>query len=178
MDPKQARMRVVIITDFAFPSGGAPRVALESARGLAEACVPVLYVHAIGLAGSELLDHPRIDRVGLGFPDIWDLPRARGAVTGLWNAAAAQRLRRLLASQPVGETVVHLHQWTRAFSPSIFRVLADSGHPFAITLHDYSLVCPNGVYYRFEKELPCATVPLSWACLRAACDPKSPSVKA
>jgi len=39
-------MRAIILADFAVPSGGAQRVALESARALADAGVGVTYVHA------------------------------------------------------------------------------------------------------------------------------------
>jgi glycosyltransferase involved in cell wall biosynthesis len=171
-------MRVVILADFAVPNGGAPKVALESARALAEAGVAVTYLHAIGETADALLDHPAIARIGLGFSDVWDLPAVKGLAAGLWNAAAARRVGAYLAQQPAGETVVHLHQWTRAFSPSIFPVLAGSGHPFAVTLHDYFLACPNGLYYRFEKERPCDVRPMSWACLTAPCDPKNSFVKA
>jgi glycosyltransferase involved in cell wall biosynthesis len=50
--------------------------------------------------------------------------------------------------------------------------------PLAVTAHDYFLSCPNGVYYRFEQEAPCALDPLSWRCLAANCDPRSYAHKA
>jgi len=173
-----SRMHVVILADFAVPNGGAPKVAIESARALAERGVRVSYIHAVGERGDPALEHPGIERIGLGLRDVWELPRAKGVAAGLWNAAAAQRLAALLAGQPGGETVLHLHQWTRAFSPSIFPVLAGAGHPLAITLHDYFLACPNGVYYRFERERPCDVRPMSLACLTAPCDPRNSVFKA
>jgi glycosyltransferase involved in cell wall biosynthesis len=171
-------MRVVILADFAVPNGGAPKVALQSARALAEAGLGVAYVHAIGDRGDALLDHPRIERIGLAGVDVWDLPTLKGLADGLWNGAAAKRLASVLAAMPAGETVVHLHQWTRGFSPSIFPVLARCRHPFAVTLHDYFLACPNGLYYRFEQDRPCDLRPMSLGCLTARCDPKSTLVKA
>jgi glycosyltransferase involved in cell wall biosynthesis len=171
-------MRVVILADFAVPNGGAPKVAIESARALAEAGVEVTYIHAVGDAGDARLEHPGIERLGLGLADVWDLPRAKGAAAGIWNPAAAQRLAAALAGRRAGDTVLHLHQWTRAFSPSIFPVLGNSGHPLIVTLHDYFLACPNGVYYRFEKERPCDVRPMSAACLTAPCDPRNSFFKA
>src|SRR5919107_1983789 len=106
-------MRAVILADFASPSGGAPKVALESARALAEAGVAVTYIHAIGNEAHGLLDHPRIDRVGLGLRDVWDMPAAKGAAAGIWHRDAARRLARALRDLPRGRTVLHLHQWTR-----------------------------------------------------------------
>jgi glycosyltransferase involved in cell wall biosynthesis len=171
-------MRAVILADFATPSGGAPKVALESARALADAGVDVTYIHAIGNEPHALIDHPRIDRVGLGLHDVWDMAAAKAAAAGIWHREAARRLARALGDVPPGRTVLHLHQWTRSFSPSVFPVLLRSGHPLAVTMHDYFLACPNGVYYRFDQGEPCRLTPLSAGCLAAPCDPKSSLHKA
>lgn len=167
-------MRIIILAEFAVPSGGAQKVALESARALADAGIAVTFVHAIGAEGDPMLDHPAIARVGLGLPDIWERPVLEAATAGVWNRAAARAVREVLACYAgEREVVLHLHQWTRAFSPSILPVLLSSGRPVAITVHDYALGCPNGVYYRFDKGEPCALTPLSTACIAAACDPQS-----
>src|SRR5215216_3735088 len=113
------RMRVVVIADFAEPSGGAERVALESARALAEAGVPVTYVHAVGASGTAAFDHPLVEDIGFGFADVWDQPLAQAVRSGVWNARAADRLKDALARLPPGPAVIHMHQWTRAFSPAI-----------------------------------------------------------
>lgn len=167
-------MRVAILADFAVPSGGAEKVALESARALAEAGVDVAYLHAVGEGGDTLLDHPRIRRVGLGLDDVWAKPAWRGAAEGVWNAEAARALGRALQALPgPAPDLVHLHQWTRSLSPAVLDLLLDRGGPVAVTLHDYFLACPNGVYYRFDRDEPCTFKPLSGACLAAPCDPRS-----
>ncbi|MFL5076381.1 MAG: glycosyltransferase [Microvirga sp.] len=171
-------MRVVVIADFADAGGGAQRVALESARALAEAGVAVTYVHAVGESGTAALGHPLIEDIGFGLPDVWDQPAAQAARSGIWNGRAAARLKRVLAGLPPGPAVIHLHQWTRAFSPAILPVVFASGAPVAITLHDYFLACPNGVYYRFDKAEPCTLVPLLARCVAAPCDPRSYAHKA
>ena len=133
----------------------------------------VTFIHAI--AGHDArLDHSAITRIGLDFPDVWTLPAAKAAVAGIWNRAAARKLAFHLAALPRdGQTLLHLHQWTRALSPSVFKPLLACGLPLAVTAHDYFLACPNGVYYRFEQQKPCALKPLSLGCLTARCDPKS-----
>src|SRR5215211_1678068 len=171
-------MRVVVIADFADAGGGAQRVALESARALAEAGVAVTYVHAVGESGTAALDHPLVEDIGFGLPDVWDQPAARAARSGVWNGPAAARLKRVLAGLPPGPAVIHLHQWTRAFSPAILPVVFATGLPVAITLHDYFLACPNGVYYRFDRAEPCRLAPLSARCIAAPCDPRSYAHKA
>ena len=84
----------------------------------------------------------------------------------------------MLAGLPPGPAVIHLHQWTRAFSPAILPVVFATGLPVAITLHDYFLACPNGVNCRFDRAEPCTLAPLSVRCVAAPCDPRSYAQKA
>ena len=169
-------MHVVILAEFAAASGGAEKVAVESARALAEAGAEVTYIQAIGGPVDPLLDHPRLRRIELGLPDVWSLPAWRGAASGIWNGAAAARLAATLDTLdalPRPPDCLHLHQWTRALSPAVLPVLLARGIPVVLTLHDYALACPNGVDYRFDRAEPCTLTPLSGACLAASCDPKS-----
>jgi len=171
-------MHVVILAEFAVASGGAEKVAVESARALAEAGVEVSFVQATAGPADPMLDHPRLRRIGLDLPDVWDLSRGRGAAAGIWHGEAARRLARALDRLPSSPDCLHLHQWTRALSPAVLPVLLGRGVPVAVTLHDYALACPNGVYYRFDRGEPCALTPLSASCLAAPCDPKSRGHKA
>ena len=166
-------MQIVVLAEFAVASGGAEKVAVESARGLAEAGIDVTYIQAIDGPVDALLAHPRIRRIGLGNTDIWQRPAHRAALTGLWDAEAAARLGAALDALPVRPDLIHLHQWTRSLSPSVFPTLFARDLPVVTTLHDYFLACPNGVYYRFDQAEPCALKPLSAACIAAPCDGRS-----
>ncbi|KQT53444.1 glycosyl transferase family 1 [Methylobacterium sp. Leaf456] len=166
-------MHVVILAEFAAASGGAEKVAVESARGLAEAGARVSFIQAVDGPVDPLLDHPGVQRIALGLPDVWSLPAWRGAVSGIWNGEAARRLTVALAALPEPVDCLHLHQWSRAFSPAVLPVLLAQSAPLVLTLHDYFMACPNGVYYRFDRDEPCALRPMSAACLAAPCDPKS-----
>lgn len=166
-------MHVVILAEFASASGGAEKVALESARGLAEAGIAVTYLQAIPGDPDPLLAHESIRRIVLGLPDIWSLGGTRAAAAGIWHAAAARALAAALAALPERPDCLHLHQWTRTLSPAIFPVLSGAGVPVVVTLHDYALACPNGVYYRFDRAEPCGLTPLSAACITAPCDARS-----
>ena len=165
-------MHVVVLAEFAAPSGGAEKVALESARGLAELGIAVSYLQGVSGPVDPLLDHPRIGRIDLGLPDIWTRGAVAGAVSGVWHRVAAERVGSALAALPPID-ILHLHQWTRSLSPSVFPVLFATGVPVLVTLHDYFLACPNGVYYRFDRAEPCALRPMSAACLAAPCDARS-----
>ncbi|WP_081631243.1 glycosyltransferase [Methylobacterium sp. 77] len=166
-------MHIVILAEFAVASGGAEKVAVESARGLAEAGIDVTFIQAIEGPADPLLDHRKIRRICLGNSDIWNRPALEAALSGIWSRDSAARLRAALADLPHPANAIHLHQWTRSLSPSIFPVLLDSGLPLVVTLHDYFLACPNGVYYRFDQGRPCGLTPLSTACIAAPCDPKT-----
>ncbi|MGU3361688.1 glycosyltransferase [Methylobacterium sp. M6A4_1b] len=166
-------MQIVVLAEFAVASGGAEKVAVESARGLAEAGIDVTYIQAIDGPTDPLLDHPRIRRVSLGNTDIWQRPAHRAALDGLWAREAAARLGAALDALPVRPDLIHLHQWTRSLSPSIFPALFTRGLPVVATLHDYFFACPNGVYYRFDRAEPCTLKPLSAACVAAPCDGRS-----
>ncbi|WP_375465854.1 glycosyltransferase family 4 protein [uncultured Methylobacterium sp.] len=166
-------MHVVILAEFAGPSGGAEKVAVESAHGLAEAGIAVTYLQGVEGPVDPLLDHPRVRRVCLGLPDVWGRNALAAAASSIWHARAARALGDALRRLPTPPDCIHVHQWTRSLSPAVFPVLFSAGAPVALTLHDYFLACPNGVYYRFDTAEPCALRPMSAACIAAPCDSRS-----
>lgn len=163
-------MRVVIVSDFGSVNGGAAKVAIESARGLAEAGVEVTFACAIAPVSDRLV-HPNIDVAMFEGQEIWRVESKIQALRqGVWNEPAGKFLAALLARQPRGETVVHLHQWSKAFSPAAIAATAASGLPTLYTLHEYFSFCPNGAYYDFPKGCACDRKPMSLSCVTARCD--------
>lgn len=170
-------MHVIILCDFAQPKGGSEKVALQSAVALAEAGVDVTFLHAVP-GRDPRLDHRNITVLDLGLSDVWDRPAIEAAKAGIWNAAARRAVEGHLRRLARPDTVVHLHQWTRAFSPSVFAAVFAAGLPLVVTAHDYFLSCPNGVYYLFHSGRPCHLTPLGLGCIVTGCDPRSPAHKA
>lgn len=171
-------MRVVIVSDFGAVNGGAAKVAIESARGLAEAGVEVVFACAIAPI-SDRLDHPNISVEMFEGQEIWRVEnRVQALRQGVWNARAGTFLAGLLARQPRGETVVHLHQWSKAFSPAAIAAAGASGLPVIYTLHEYFSFCPNGAYFDFPKGCSCDRAPMSVSCMTARCDRASLAHKA
>jgi glycosyltransferase involved in cell wall biosynthesis len=166
-------MHAIIIADFGDTSGGAQRVAVDSARALAEMGTRVTFIHATPGTAAQLA-HPSIESICLGLEDVWSLGAANALIAGVWNQRAAMAMRRALAPY-VGapDTVLHLHQWTRALSPSIFPVLRGANLPLFVTAHDYFLACPNGALFRFDLGEPCLLKPMSLNCIATNCDSKS-----
>lgn len=163
-------MRSVIVSDFCSVNGGAAKVAIESARGLAEAGVDIVFACAIGPV-SDRLNHPRIQVEMFPGEEIWQVgSKMAAARQGIWNGTAHDFLTKLLAKQPRGETIVHLHQWTKAFSPAAIAAAGESGLQVAITMHDYFSFCPVGGYFDFRAGAPCKLKPMSVGCVTAHCD--------
>ena len=163
-------MRIVIVNDFGAVNGGAAKVALTSARGLADAGISVDFVCAIAPV-SALLDHPRIAVRCLNLHSIWERTnRIAAATQGIWNARARSALEDILDEVAGDETIVHFHQWTKAFSPSVLVAPLRRGLPSVASLHDYFICCPNGAFYRYPMDVPCRAAPLSVACIASRCD--------
>jgi len=164
-------LNIVIVNDYGDVKSGAPtKIAVISARELVKQGHRVYFVHAAG-PRSIILDHPNIRVHDLGLRDVWqERNPVRAAVSGVWNAAAGTALGRILADLDPRDTVIHLHQYTRSLSPVALKVAAESGVAWAVTLHDYFLVCPNGVYYDHHAGHVCSVKPLSLKCATTNCD--------
>jgi glycosyltransferase involved in cell wall biosynthesis len=171
------RIRVVVISDFGDVTGGAAKVAITSARGLAERGNRVVFVCAIRPV-SPLLHHANIDVRCFDVPAVWATRNPfTAALRGVWNADAAHKLDELLRDENPDETIIHFHQWTKAFSPSVIAVAEAGGFHHVFSMHDYFLFCPNGAYFHFPRERPCTLRPLSVACATANCDSRSYAFK-
>jgi glycosyltransferase involved in cell wall biosynthesis len=169
---------VVIVSDFGDVTGGAAKVAITSARGLADLGISVVFVCALKPV-STLLHHANIDVRCFELAGVWATRNpVTAAVRGVWNADAARKFDELLRHENPDETVVHFHQWTKAFSPSVIAAAGGRGFRGIISLHDYFLCCPNGTYFHFRRGSPCHLKPLSTACIVANCDSRHYGFKA
>lgn len=175
-DPERP-LTVVIALDHAFVSGGQSRVAFDSAIGLkAKGHRPIVFA-AVGPV-DPLFAKYGIDVVCLEQSDLLgNSSKLAAARQGIWNGEAAAALGRLLAGLPRGASVVHVHGWAKALSPSIAGPIAASGLPAVYTMHEFFLLCPNGGFYNYRSAQPCGLEPLSAACWATNCDSRSYSRK-
>ena len=165
-----AAPRIIIVYDYAYISGGQAKVALESAVGLANAGHDVTYFAAAGPAWPEL-ERAGVKLICLDQKSLLNEPNPlRAAAQGIWNKTAATQLAKLLATRTAADTVVHVHGWAKALSPSIGPILRRSGLPIVYTMHEYFLACPTGCFYDFNLERNCPLTPLSLACVTRNCD--------
>jgi glycosyltransferase involved in cell wall biosynthesis len=166
-------LTVVICLDHAYVSGGLAKVAIDSAVSLKrEGMRPILFAAAGPVA--DILDTEGVETICLGQSDLLgNSSRLAGMSQGTWNRRAAARLGEVLAGLPRGRTIVHVHGWAKALSPSIARPIAASGLPAVYTIHEYFMFCPNGGFYNYQKSHICSLEPLSAACWLSNCDQRN-----
>lgn len=166
-------MQVIIVNDFAYVNGGASKVAIDSALGLAKAGVEVTFFSAVGPA-TPLLEQNGVRVICIRQEEIAKDPnRLRAVVQGLWNAEAGRRMADLLRGLDPLKTVVHVHGWTKALSSSPIAAALRNGFKVICTLHDYFIACPNGGFYNYKSNTICTSKPLSAACITTNCDSRN-----
>lgn len=166
-------LTVVVCSDSGGITGGQAKVAIESAIGLKKQGHRVIFFAAAGPMALEL-EAAAVETVCLGQTDLVGNPsRAAAAMQGTWNFRAAAELAKLLAGLPHDRTIVHVHAWAKALSPSIGPAIKASGLPAIFTFHDYFLFCPNGGFYVYPKSEVCHRQPLSAACWATNCDQRN-----
>jgi hypothetical protein len=144
--------------------GRQAKVAFDSAIGLKQAGHRPIVFAAAGPV-DDALTAAGVEIVCLGQRDLLGKPsRLAAAVQGTWNRPAADELARLLGSLPAERTIVHVHGWAKALSPSSPVPIARSGLPAVYTIHEYFLFCPNGGFYNYQRGHTCSLEPLSAAC--------------
>jgi glycosyltransferase involved in cell wall biosynthesis len=164
--------RVVLISDLAAERDGATAVAMSAVRALRSRGVAVTYVCGDDGQNAELTDLG-VQVVPVQGQEIRKANPLSAAVSGLYNAKAANVLRRVIKEVDGEGVVYHLHNWSKILSPSVFHALNGVSERLLISTHDYFLACPNGGYFNFQKQAPCELVPLSAACLGTNCDRRS-----
>lgn len=169
---------VVIINDYARVEGGAAKVAIASARGLALAGYNVTYIFAVGPASDDLV-HANIKLIDLKQYDLLDnCNRLEASIKGIWNGRSYKVIKNYLSDFDPINTIVHIHTWVKSLSISAVSAVISSTIPRVLTLHDYFSVCPNGGLYNYQKESICYKTPMSLDCITTNCDARSYSHKA
>jgi glycosyltransferase involved in cell wall biosynthesis len=167
-------MNVVIINDTAHVNGGASKIALASAKGLAHRGHRVFVITAVGPVDPELLQTSGLTVLCTNQFEILDDPnRARAAIQGLWNFKARRLADELFAGLDPSDTVVHLHLWAKALSSSVPKAAIRRGYPIFCTMHDYQLACPTGTLFDHTRQEICHLKPMSLECLRTRCDSRN-----
>jgi glycosyltransferase involved in cell wall biosynthesis len=166
-------VNVIIVNDNAHVNGGAAKVAIQEAVGLAQRGHRICFVCAVAPIAQELI-HPNIEICCTFQHDLKANPNSASAFAqGWWNTKAAELMRKLIGKLTASETIIHLHVWSRALSASVLKVAVDSRLPLICTLHDFILACPSGTFFNHKRQEICELTPLSASCILANCDTRS-----
>lgn len=163
-------MNIIIINDFAFINGGAEKVAIQSAIELSKMRNEVYFFAAVGPVCSEL-KNSKVNVICLDNNDILkDKNRLRAGVNGLWNANAARRFKVEFNKFDRSNSIVHIHSWQKSLTSSVIWSAYKLGLKIVMTLHNYSIACPNGGFYNYKTNSVCKKDPISIGCLCTNCD--------
>ncbi len=165
---------IVIACDYAFIDGGAAKVAIQTAVALSKYTkFNIFFLGGNGNPCKELLDS-NVKTISLNKPDLLTNPSKINAFfSGIFNQDVYNFTRNLLKELGPGETIIHIHTWTKVLTSAVFKAASDLNVPIFLTVHDYFLVCPNGGCYNYVKNKICERKPMSLSCLLCNCDSRN-----
>ena len=160
---------VIFLNDTGYINGGTASVVFAEIFALHRRGVRVVLLCAVGPVAPVLIDE-KVPVVCLDQQEIAnDSNRLRAVAQGLWNFKAATALSKLLDQASGGQSVVHVHGWTKSLSSSVVRAAAGRA-AIILTLHDYFAACPAGGFYDYVAGQHCSKVALSMDCVLRGCD--------
>ena len=99
---------------------------------------------------------------------IADMPAPVVALRTIWSQKSFGDVRRLIAQERID--VVHVHNTLALASPAVYYAARGAGTPVVQTLHNYRLLCPNGLCFRGSSPCEeCVTRRAATPALRHAC---------
>lgn len=166
-------MRIIVLNDHGSITGGAAQVAIASLNALANLGHDVTFISGAAPV-DEHINRDKVRVINFGMHELISNPsKLNAAIHGIWDARCAKKIGMLLDEYDPGETVVHLHTWSKSLTSSIVQETRSRGFKLVVTLHDYFAVCPNGGLYNYQRQIHCEITPMSMSCLLTNCDARS-----
>jgi glycosyltransferase involved in cell wall biosynthesis len=100
--------------------------------------------------------------------DVASMSKSRLAVSAVWSSQAYAELLRLMEEKK--PDVVHVHNTLPLISPAVYYAAKRHGIPVVQTLHNYRLLCANGLLMR--DSVPCEDCvgkSIPWPAVRHSC---------
>lgn len=164
---------IVIVNDRAYVSGGAGKVALTSAKLLAEKGYRAILFTAVGPIDETLLSSG-VEVICLGQQGILqEKNKLRAVFQGIWNQYAYKKFLDLLNQLNPENTIIHYHGWSKSLSASILGAVVNTQFRIVATMHDYFLICPNLGLYNYQTHKICTHKPSSVLCYLSNCDSRN-----
>ena len=167
-------MKILIINDYAYIEGGAGKVAISSAIGLADKGHEVVYFSAVGPMSDELKKSNIKKIICLDQKDILtNKNKIYAMLSGIRNIAAINKLKELLSKW--NPDISHIHGVSKALSWAVIDYIFKRQIPVIYSLHDFGLLCPNMGLYDFKNCRQCSLYKSKtyFKCLVTDCDKRS-----
>jgi glycosyltransferase involved in cell wall biosynthesis len=153
--------------------GGIAHGALACACDWAARGHDVHLLASVGPIDRRLLD-AGVNVICLNQFDILsNTSRIAAGAQGLWNPSAASAIEKILTAVSREKIVVHVHGWAKALSTSFIPKVLSRAIPIILTIHDYTIACPNAGFFNYVRREQCALTPLSVKCVTTNCDVRS-----
>lgn len=98
--------------------------------------------------------------------------KTKAFFSALYNPASIRGVSRIL--KEFSPEIVHIHNLYPLLSPSVLPAIRKAGIPIVMTVHNYRLVCPNGLFYNKEGICELCAGGQEWNCVRCNCEDSFP----
>ncbi len=164
-------MKVIIVNDYARIDGGASKMAIMTAQGLAKRGYDVEFFAGMPGIGPELESMPQIKVTNLeALHHARDPNKLRGAMNGIWYRRAGHTMRSILGRCDRTDTILHFHGYRSSLTTSAAHAAMKMGFATVYTAHEYTLGCPYGGFFDARRNKICPLTGLSAACLITLCN--------
>jgi glycosyltransferase involved in cell wall biosynthesis len=108
--------------------------------------------------------------------------RVKSFFTGVYSAKSVREVDQLVAAsnrrsaRPIVRSsarppdIVHIHNLYPLISPAILPVIKRAGIPIIMTVHNYRLVCPNGLFFTHGEICEKCAGGKEWNCILRNCE--------
>lgn len=94
---------------------------------------------------------------------------ARGFMSGIWCPSGVRAMRKKLTREK--PDVINVHNLYPFISPAALRECKKAGIPVVMTVHNFRLICPTGLFMRAGKPCEiCLKRGNEWGCVRYNCE--------
>jgi glycosyltransferase involved in cell wall biosynthesis len=95
------------------------------------------------------------------------LGAVRAGLRARWNSKIMRQVGEFVARKSI--EVAHVHNFFPLLSPAVHTALSERGIPVVQTLHNYRLLCANGMFLREERTCEDCVVRGPWNAVRHGC---------
>lgn len=94
--------------------------------------------------------------------------RVKGCLAGICNPFSVRLFRRFLEVN--SPDLIHIHNLYPLISPGILPECRKAGIPVVMTVHNFRLFCPNGLFFREGHICEECAMAGEWRCIRHNCE--------